>query len=779
MRKSPTGLSALLTMLLCSAVLSGCDDASGKSADSGNPAAAAPVILAQTMVSMPATGGRPAQLPPSTVAGAAQPAGTPPATTPPPVVLAPPPPRGAPPAGTPPPPAAPVTPPPVMPPANANSITDVRLQNLQKQDQNGVAVTFGQVFAPGQVPAGQSITGKLADGSALALQVDVKARHADGSVRHAIVSAKLARLSGGQTSLLLLERTSAGAAVAPGTPAALLEAGFSAAVHADLDGQRYSASADALLRSGKYTSWLAGPVANEWLLSGPLTTSAGKAHPHLSARFAIRAYGNKQARVDVTVENDWAFEPNPQNFRYDAQVMVGGHSVYTKNNLNHLNHARWRKVFWWGTEPALHIKHNTAYLIATRAVPNYDQSVKFSEARLAGWEAALTSARSEPMAVGLANPYMPTTGGRDDLGIMPGWSATYLLSMDKRLKDVTLATADLAGSWSAHYRDKQTGRPVSLADYPAMTVLGHEADTLNVLTKKWEAFPVCASATGCATPNMHDSSHQAGFAYLPYLVTGDYYYLEELQFWAMWNTFSSNPGYREFGKGLFKSDQVRGQAWSMRTLAEAAYISPDTDPLKKQLDSFLQNNIDWYNARYVTGSDNVLGVVTNGYAVEYNNGTGLAPWMDDFFTSAIGHTVDLGYKNALPLLKWKAKFPISRMTDKQFCWIKAGIYALKVRDKSGVPFYSSIGQAYRASNDAQFNTLACNSSAMAASLGQKVGEMTGYAGVHTGYPSNLQPALAYAADVGGSSGAAAWSVFMGRSVKPHYGEGPQFAIVPR
>ncbi len=30
-------------------------------------------------------------------------------------------------------------------------------------------------------------------------------------------------------------------------------------------------------------------------------------------------------------------------------------------------------------------------------------------------------------------------------------------------------------------------------------------------------------------------------AYLPYLVTGDYFYLEELQFWASWNVFALEP----------------------------------------------------------------------------------------------------------------------------------------------------------------------------------------------------------------------------------------------
>jgi len=61
----------------------------------------------------------------------------------------------------------------------------------------------------------------------------------------------------------------------------------------------------------------------------------------------------------------------------------------------------------------------------------------------------------------------------------------------------------------------------------------------------------------------------------------------------------------------------------------------------------------------------------------------------------------------------------------------------------------------------------------------KPGEMSGYAFSTTGMPSDLQPALAYAADAGGKAGQEAWRKFMARSVKPDYGTAPQFAIVPR
>ena len=660
-------------------------------------------------------------------------------------------------------------------------VTDVRIQNTGSASQVNAPFTFGQVFAMGDLPRGYSLVGRLDDGTTVPLQLDVKAYHADGSVRHAIVSAILPGLAASQVRTLALMKTNA--PITPGTlsPKVLLSNGFSSSVHAVINGVEYKASADDMIKSGwKYNTWLSGAVANEWQVSAPLRSADGSEHPHLTARFAIRWYDSiKKARVDVTVENNWAYELNPSNITYDAKVVVRGQEVYVKPAMTHLHHSRWRKLFWWGDEPQVHVRHNSAYLIASRAVPNYDQSVVTPESAFKTLMSKWTGSAIEPMGVGLANPYMPSTGGRNDLGIMPGWAATYLLSMDPRAKTVTLGTADLAGSWSAHYRDKNTDRPVSLIDYPYMTMLGTRGDTKNPATGQYEAFPSCPSSL-CTTPNKHDASHQPGFAYLPYLVTGDYYYLEELQFWAMYNVFQSNPGYRKNIQGLLYNDQVRGQAWSLRTLAEAAYITPDDDRLKSHFARVLQSNLDWYNATYTNNvAANVFGVIDTKGAVIYNSKRGIAPWQDDFFTSAVGHAAELGFDDAKTLLGWKAKAPVLRMTDPAMCWIDASLYSMNIRDSETGPMYTTMAEVVAGSQSDGFRALACGSVEMASFLGLKVGEMTGYSSSVTGYPSNMQPALAYAVDARLPNAAAGWTRFMARSVKPNYGSSPQFAIVPR
>jgi hypothetical protein len=669
------------------------------------------------------------------------------------------------------------------PHAPPGGITDIIIESAAGATavQENVPLTFGQVFARGALKPGQGLAGKLADGSLVPLQVDVKALHADGTVRHAVISCVLPRLKSGEAQAMALVKSENAGRSAPLAAASLLDKHFSATVTATIDGQRYTASADKLLAKKTDSIWLAGPVAREWIVTAPLATAQGTEHPHLNARFAIRWYpGAGAARVDVTVENDWAYEPSPRNFTYDAEVTVGGKPVFARAGLTHLHHSRWRKVFWWGEAPQVHIRHNSAYLIDTLALPNYDRSIAIDEASLATLHAQWTGARTEPMGVGAAMAAMPTTGGRPDIGLLPSWAAMYLLSMDARAKTVTLGTADLAGSWSMHYRDKRTGRPVSLIDYPYMTISGTPTDTRNPATGKLEAFPKCAAPGACASPYVHDVAHQPAFAYLPYLVTGDHYYLEELQFWAMYDVFAANPGYRQNAKGLLQAEQVRGQAWALRTLAEAAYITPDADPLKSHFVRILGNNLDWYNATYADNpAANKLGVLVNGYALVYNNHTGLAPWQDDFFTSAVGHVRELGFDKAGPLLAWKAKFAVGRMIGQGVCWIDGSIYAMKVRDSEHGPYYATIGEAYRASHTPEFLALPCASPEMAAALKLAVGEMAGYSRAVSGYPSNMQPALAYAADVLGDAGKKAWAQFMARSVKPDYSTGPQFAIVPR
>ncbi|MGH8552966.1 MAG: hypothetical protein ACRERS_06680, partial [Methylococcales bacterium] len=286
--------------------------------------------------------------------------------------------------------------------------------------QSDVPVSFGQVFEKGRVPAGSGLKGRLAgSGQAIPLQVDKKATHSDGSLRHAVISTLLAGLTANQKVTLELHPDPTATAVAGIVPGDLVNSGYTAEVRLTLGGVVYSVAALDLLNSPAFLNqpsgktWLAGDQVTEWIVGGPFLDGNQQAHPHLTGRFTIRAYTRNgritNVRTGVMVENNWTYVQNPGNWTYAVSVLINGQLAYTQANLLHYHHARWYKEFWSQGTPAIHLAHDPAYLIASGALPNYDPALigkvdqNYIQQRFGGFN-------PQPMGVGLATQYMPTTG---------------------------------------------------------------------------------------------------------------------------------------------------------------------------------------------------------------------------------------------------------------------------------------------------------------------------------------------------------------------------------
>jgi hypothetical protein len=669
----------------------------------------------------------------------------------------------------------------------------VTIENLGPAGE-ALPFTFGQVFAPGHLKNGDLFpSGVLPDGAVVPLQFDTKAKHPDGSVRHAILSGVLPKAAAGEKVRMALMPTTARPV---GWDKARDLAKPNVAVSVTVDGVAYTATHT----SAAGPEWLTGPVVAERWAVQPLTGPTG-AHPHLSVRFAVRTY-DAGSRVEVVLENDKAFAGPARNYTYDIEIKVGGTVEYAEQGVTIYHHARWRWVNWGQDQPPLAVVHpDTAYLIASRAIPNYDLSVKPSEKLLLAWATksdASLAAHAGAHKIGPINEYMPNTGGRPDIGPLPGFAVAYLLSHDMRPREAMLYAADGSGTWPIHYRDGSTGYAVR-TDSPATAQLTTHG---NMAHKG--PLPVPRTVDGQAkTPLTPDTAHQPSLVYLPYLITGERFYLDELHFWAAWNPLETAPD-NHAGLGLVRWQQLRGQAWSLRTLGHAAYITPDIHPLKAYFTAQLAANIDWYTATYVKGNPNKLGIYDGSGEGAFQlggtpAGTGVAPWQDDYFTWAIGHLVELGFSAAEPLLKWKAQFVVGRLTAPGFDPIMAADYFYKVRDAAGAPVYGSFAELYQknysgdviADDDRKPMSVAgkkwidqktpAEQSEWIRAAGRKwtEGQTFGYAGSNMGYPSNMQPALATAVSLGAPGADNAWQVFESRTVKPNYADGPQFAIVPR
>lgn len=695
--------------------------------------------------------------------------------------------------------------------AEGGIVTTITLQNTTSTVATNEPFTIGHPFKKGQLRPQDTLIGKIAGQADLQLQFNVKATHEDGSVRHAIISGILPSLAADASVAVGLARSSAAGNYSAASLSAAYSAGARGRANVNIGGVAYYATMDdALAGTEPYQVWLSGPVCTEWIINTPLRDNSFVAHPHLTAQIAVRYYPNLgRAKVDVTMEHAKAYL-STADLTYDINILIGtttnGTDILAMNQtgLVHYPLTRYRTSAWWistsgnhaSVPSKLHVKYDIPYLLDTKQVPNYDRTVVPHEAGILDMLADENNKVYGPMQYGPINRSMGTTGGRPDIGLMPKWYAGWLLSQDKRLYDMMLRVAQTGCSFQIHRRDHSNegpvrGHPIDVVHWPYATEKGTSTDARNPATGISEKFP----ATTTVNPSEPDLAHQPAFSYLPYMVTGDYFHMEELLFWAGWSGSQLHPGYRFYHRNIVKSEQVRGQGWTLRTYGMCRAIVPDSHPLKPSYAYYVDENMSWYNAEYTdNASANKLGVIVNGVAlvsgVDDALEVAVRTWMDDFFTQSVGFNHDLGHPQAQRLLQWKAKFPAGRMLGPGWCWIMGAVYDTRIKPSTGAAYYDNIGQAYQGTMTSMSAALAsagCNSPEMRAAMKTYYnltndpipGQMTGYPTDPEGFPSNMQPALAYTADSGFTDGNLAWDQFESRSLKPDYRYGPQFAIVPR
>lgn len=685
---------------------------------------------------------------------------------------------------------------------------------IQGNDSTDTSVTVGQVFARNTVASNQTFIAALGE-QVVPAQIDKKASWPDGSLRHAIITVQVPPGTTGKDNVVKLfavdRNEGQEGQSAPVDIGQVLATSFDANVSLKIDGKTYAASARDLLANARQQGqcsawaqackqWLSGPLTSEWIVGGPVS-AGGSTHPHLSVYFHVRAYADaagavSRVRVDSVIENNWAYAPNPGDQRYDAKITVGEQRFDTKK-LTHYRQARWHKVMWWNGSPKAYAQVDTEYLQSTGAISNYadlNVSQRFLDTR---------PSQFKPMTHGNQTPLMGQTGAQSAIGPLPRWTSTYVVSGAQGAFEWMLANDDAVGSYGFHYRDSETGRPLRITDHPYVTI----ADSRNAhrISKynhdkgrryKADLLPSCGNR--CDSPYTFDIAHHPSIGYVPYLVTGDYYYLEEMQFTASYIQLWANPAYREYGKGRLRraQGQTRAQAWGLRSIADAAFATPDNDPMKPYFENQVATILSDYLEHYVDAANSnplhFLGRQEEWVVYPHHGKSrvGIATWQMAFFTWAVGHTAEQGFDNAERFRKWLSEFQIGMMTnsesnpDQGYCWLMASGYKLQVRDSRNAPFYKTLDEAYKNTYPTLYG-LDCNSQEYINRLSAlkntryRRGQMSGYAHSATGFPANLQIGLAMATDSGLKNASKAWQIFESRSVKPNYSDNPNFAVEPR
>jgi hypothetical protein len=256
---------------------------------------------------------------------------------------------------------------------------------------------------------------------------------------------------------------------------------------------------------------------------------------------------------------------------------------------------------------------------------------------------ALNSSDTSLMGSSLIEKYMGGTGGRADIGPMTQWAAMYLVSQDPRMLDVMLAQADAGGSIPWHYRDDATGDYVRIDLHPSLWLDGRAGYDI--------------SGGGWAP----ELAHQPELSYLPYLLTGTHYYLDELQAQASFGIAADDPQYRSGANGIEPWGQIRALAWGLRDIANAMYLTPDNDPMQAYYEKILDNNLSYLVKTYITDGTMDQAKELEGYLRgDYGTAGAMAPWQQDYTIMALGRIAAQGSEDAAALMGWMTNFAAGR-----------------------------------------------------------------------------------------------------------------------
>jgi hypothetical protein len=296
-------------------------------------------------------------------------------------------------------------------------------------------------------------------------------------------------------------------------------------------------------------------------------------------------------------------------------------------------------------------------------------------------------------------PYIPSTGERDEIGPCTEGQAEFLCQRTETAWGSVDAWLKGSGTITWHFRDERTNAPLDFYQYPNATMYSPSG-----------ANPYIKNPS---SPITLDMAHEGSFAYVPYVLTGDPYALEEMQFYVVYNTISSPPSARaNFNLG----NGVRAVAWCLRALGQAATVTPIAVPCWLKPRSFFTQRLEeqrqWFMTKFVTSTNaphsnlNLLGTtqgsVANG---AFAANTWLNIWQEDFLTTVIGWLVCMGHEDWRPILEWKARDVMAR-TNGTSGWIRAvpTVYQL-VLNEPNKPCVATWADAWALNLDVQPDAL--------------------------------------------------------------------------
>lgn len=641
------------------------------------------------------------------------------------------------------------------PPAPIQGASTLRVTSAA----GGVALPFtaGYAFRQGDVPVGNYVTASAP--GLRGFQAEVKNRWHDGSVKFAIVSG-LIDLPAGSEQTVQIGQTGTAPAGAPLGLSDLKATGVTASIAYGAYGTASWTGAD---WDAPFLSWITGSEMSSWLYRKPIGSD-----DHLVAWMEVRLYRGGAVEVVPWIENGYLLKPNPGERSGNASFVLNGSTRFS-GGLTLYNHTRAVLAggqilsHWTSGDPAVSFRHDTGYLQLTGMVPAYRAMTPTSAGLYSRIATDYTPVGQHNFPNG-----MGSGGFHPSIGPLPEWDVVYLTSGgDPRAWRSVQVHGYAAGRYGYHFRDESTNRAPRLTAYPNLVLGGGSGISGTGASTKNQYTPAPSGGSAPAFTN----SHMPAIGFMAYLVTGRWYFMDEMQLLSGAMFLKQNDAGRGFTQGIIQSsagsNTTRGAAWTLRALAHAAAMTPDGDePLRSELVGSVQHNIDWHHARYVAQPNNPLGLL-QPYS-DYSPGDGKsdsAAWMEDFLTWSIGNIKSVqaygpSYGTKLDqFLAWKYRSIVGRLGPNQpgqWSFRNAAAYTVPYAPSESAdyaggagPWYANWGEAYAAAG--------LTYQAGTTLLGSYIdGE-----GLASSYWGNLQPAIAYAVEHGAAGAIDAYNRMVG------------------
>lgn len=651
--------------------------------------------------------------------------------------------------------------------------------------------TTGHAFKKGQVPAGAAL-----NSSSATIQVVKKNAWSDGSLKYAIISG-VANLTG---NIPLSVPINYGPAVggAALTIADLKATGITASIATDVFGGASWSNTD---WDAPHKTWITGPVMSSWLYRKQIGTDA-----HLVGWLEVRLYQTGNVEVLPWVENGYLMEAAPTNKAATYSFTLNGVQKYSAS-LNFLHHTRSPLLsgtalsYWTSTDPQVVPRLDVVYLQQTELVPTYSTATTTSNLS----SSISTSATYTPFLPGgfiysdngYGNDAMQNSGYERPTGLLPTHDVAYLVCDDNHelLYGAVVRNGFFCGRYPIHYRDKNTQNPLKFSDWPDLC-LGNGSGVYNNGASSVMQTP---DATGGY--KTYDPAHSPSVGFMAYLITGRYYFLEELQFAVTVNYLAKQRVIRGGSQNLLLPEvgawQTRACAWTWRTLSQALCVTPDDDTtgLRAEFKTSAEININSLHTTYVAQANNPFGFIKPGDS--YGAGsTFLATWQQDFVTAAFGYSLGLDIAVAADVLtklkqffQWKAKSAVVRMgSQSDFWYINGAPYVARVSpvdnpdyDNGTGPWYANPTEMYSGTYDPSTRYTGTVYDWMGATDGTLAAQYTPGTWA-TSMWGNLHPALAYAVRYGVPGAEAAYSRMTSatnyNSIQTTFNTAPVWSVQP-